>query len=208
MTRAAILAHLKETGPANSRTVAKALGFGPRWTLKQLSEMKRLGLLSGEGKPVQYGYLRDPVSQEERLRRARAVLAQRPKRGLDHARALERSRKWLEANREAVNAKRRARDAAKRAVTPRKVKPHTVAIRKATAASSAAAVERKQAGAPRVESATRPTLPDTGAFIAANPHLVERLPMDAPWRSFEKPRLSDREKRLLNGPALDDRRRA
>jgi hypothetical protein len=50
---------------------------------------------------------------------------------------------------------------------------HTVAIRKATAASSAAAVERKQAGAPRVESATRP---DTGAFIAANPQRFEVLP--------------------------------
>jgi hypothetical protein len=99
---------------------------------------------------------------------------------------------------------------------PKPIKPEQVKVKPKRSLEQRIAIKvvSEQKGAPKVDLAVTPVLPDSEAWLLANrgkvdAHgrpLVEMLARGA--ISQAKPKLTDREKRLLKGSALDERRRA
>lgn len=135
----------------------------------------------------------------ERIREMQRLARLRNGRTKGRATLTDEQRKEQRRQRQAAW---RARKAAERVPTPKPpkapkpkpAKPVKVAKRP-QAMKQAIAVAAEQKGAPKVELAVTPVLPDSTAWLVANEGktdahgrpLVERLPINAPWRATEGP---------------------
>ena len=178
--RPRILAHLKENGPQSSEGVAAALGLDRRMVTKNLSEMVRLGTATRIPKPWPglYGYGREPVSQEERLQRARdAYSVVRPRRDVEAER--KKAREYRQKNAERLALQRRARYEKAKASQPERVaripkpkpnKPEHVKVKPSRRIKEDGAFVPAQ-----MTRAVAEPRPDTDAFLRANPGALIRL---------------------------------
>lgn len=153
----------------------------------------------------------------ERIRAERiaggAVLANRSRYATEEERqaAAKASRDRYEAKRKAEREAVRAASQATMPKPPRPKRERGAAPKPAKPARSLEARIAKQIkpearSGVRVDLAVKPVLPDSSAFMAQNPHLVEVLPVGA--ISQPKPTLTSREKRLINGDTFATRKRA
>lgn len=184
MSRERILAYLKEVGPASAARVAQDLGLSARQVGKELHIMARLKVPTVEAfgsKPLLHRYLREPMPYAERAathrERIRLTPEQRREKNARYC------RDYYARKRDAMLAKRglrpsRAKPESEHGKAGRPRKPQTPAKTRLRIVTDAAFTP----SALKLPPVDKAALPDTAAWLAANPDKVERIPMDAPWQ--------------------------
>lgn len=176
--RNSIREYLAAVGPSSARQVAQDLGQPIQVIRKALSCMGKLGTaVKLEGSPLRYGLGREPMPVAERVIRAsKAAEPYREATRLDPETRREKRRTYCrtyyQSHAEQILERRRARPKVEKPKAPKPVQRFEVKRRPIHRVMETPACV---VSAVKLEAPVKCGLPDTDAFLRANPHALIRL---------------------------------